>query len=82
MHFGEVDEISDEDLEASADYYQRILNETLPHKQAERIASKQYGVILDNNLLNRIMQNYSCSDSSLEDCVRAGLGKTGLLNKD
>lgn len=48
MHFGEVDEISDEDLEATTDYYQCILNEALPHKQAERIASEHYGVVLDD----------------------------------
>ena len=81
MHFGEVDEISDEDLEATAKYYQCILNETLPHKQAERIASQQYGVVLGDNLLNRIMQQFACTDNSLEDCVRAGLEKAGLLNK-
>jgi len=81
MHFGEVDEISDEDLEATAEYYQCILNETLPHKQAERIASEHYDVVLDDNLLNRIMQQFACTDSSLEDCVRAGLEKAGLLNK-
>ena len=51
MHFGEVDEISDEDLEATADYYQCILNETLPHKQAERIASEHYGVVLDDTFV-------------------------------
>ena len=81
MHFGEVDEISDEDLEATADYYRRILNETLPHKQAERIASEHYDVVLDDNLLNRIMQQFACTDWSLEDCVRSGLEKAGLLNK-
>ena len=64
MCFEEVDEISNEDLEATSDYYQRILDETLPHKQAERIASEQYGVVLDDNLLNRIMQQFACTDSS------------------
>jgi hypothetical protein len=81
MHFDEVDEISNEDLEATADYYRRILNETLPHKQAERIASEHYDVVLDDNLLNRIMQQFACTDWSLEDCVRSGLEKAGLLNK-
>ena len=64
MCFEEVDEISNEDLEATSGYYQRILDETLPHKQAERIASEQYGVVLDDNLLNRIMQQFACTDSS------------------
>ena len=82
MCFEEVDEISNEDLETTSDYYQRILDETLPHKQAERIASEQYGVVLDDNLLNRIMQQFACTDSSLEDCVKTGLEKAGLLNRD
>ena len=73
MQFGQVDEISDEDLETAADYFRRILNETLPHKQAERIASEHYGVVLDDKLLNRIMQQYTCTDWSLAYCVRSGL---------
>ena len=81
MHFGEVDEISDEDLEATAEYYQCILNETLPHMQAERIASEHYCEILGDNLLNRIMQQFACTDISLADCVRSGLEKAGFLDK-
>ena len=82
MHFNEVYEIFDEDLETTADYHRRILNETLPHKQAERIASEDYGVILEDPVLNRIMQQFASTDWSLEDCVRAGLEKAGLLNRD
>jgi hypothetical protein len=33
MYFEEVDDISDDDLEAASDYYERLLNYTLPQKQ-------------------------------------------------
>ena len=82
MQLNDVDEVNDEDLETTADYHRRILNETLPHKQAERIASEDYGVVLGDNVLNRIMQQFASTDWSLEDCVRAGLEKAGLLRKD
>ena len=75
MCFEEVDEISDEDLEAVADYHARLLNDTLPHKQAERIAAEQFGVVLPDNVLNRIMEMYACTTASIDECVIACLKK-------
>lgn len=75
----EADEFLDEDLQASADYYDNLLNDTLPQKQAERIALEQFGVVLEDNLLNRIMEQYASSILSLEDCVASRLRLAGLL---
>ena len=79
MYFEEVDEISDDDLEAASDYYERLLNDTLPQKQAEKIALEQYGVVLDANELNRILEQYACTPFSIEDCVAKGLRMAGLI---
>jgi hypothetical protein len=75
----EADEVSAEDLDAAADYYDGILNNTLPQKQAERIAFEQFGVVLDDRLLNRILEQYACRMLSIEDCVRAQLQKRQLI---
>jgi hypothetical protein len=75
----EADEFLDEDIQASADYYDNLLNDTLPQKQAERIALEQFGVVLEDNLLNRIMEQYASSILSLEDCVASRLRLAGLL---
>jgi len=79
MYLEEVDQISDDDLEAASDYYERLLNDTLPQKQAEKIALEQYGVVLDANVLNRILEQYACTPLSIEDCVRAQLQKRQLI---
>lgn len=75
----EADEVSAEDLDAAADYYDGILNNTLPQKQAERIALEQFGVVLEDKLLDRIMEQYACTILSIEDCVRAQLQKRQLI---
>ena len=75
----EADEFLDEDLQASADYYDNLLNDTLPQKQAEQIALEQFGVVLEDNVLNRIMEQYACTILSLEDCVASRLRMAGLL---
>lgn len=75
----EADEVSAEDLDAAADYYDGILNNTLSQKQAERIAFEQFGVVLDDRLLNRILEQYACTMLSIEDCVRAQLQKRQLI---
>lgn len=80
MCFEEVDAISDDDLEAVVDYHERLLSETLPHKQAERIANEQFGVVLPDNVLNRIMEMYACTTSTMDECVLACLKKAGLLH--
>lgn len=75
----EADEVLDEDLQASADYYDNLLNDTLPQKQAERIALEQFGVVLEDKLIDRIMEQYACTMLSIEDCVRAQLQKRQLI---
>jgi hypothetical protein len=75
----EADEVSAEDLDAAADYYDGILNNTLPQKQAERIALEQFGVVLEDKLIDRIMEQYACTMLSIEDCVRAQLQKHQLI---
>ncbi len=80
MFFDEVDEISADDLEAVVDYHEKLLNGTLPHKQAERIADEQFGVVLPDNVLNRIMEMYACTAFNMEECVQACLKKAGLLH--
>ena len=80
MYFEEVEEISAEDLEATSDYYDQLLNETLPHKQAEQIAYEQFGVAIPDNVLNRIMEMYACTALTMDECVLACLKKAGLLH--
>lgn len=75
----EADEVLDEDLDAAVDYYEGILNNTLPQKQAGRIALEQFGVVLEDKLLDRIMEQYACTILSIEDCVRAQLQKRQLI---
>ncbi|MDP3331849.1 MAG: hypothetical protein Q8S55_07630 [Methylococcaceae bacterium] len=75
----EADEVLDEDLDAAVDYYESLLNNTLPQKQAERIALEQFGVVLDDRLLNRILEQYACTMLSIEDSVRAQLQKRQLI---
>mgnify|MGYP001430210536 FL=1 len=50
----EEDDVLNDDLEATSDYSQRKLNETLPHQQAGWIALEQFGAVLDGKKLNRI----------------------------
>ncbi|NOU22667.1 MAG: hypothetical protein HOO93_12955 [Methyloglobulus sp.] len=54
-------DVLDDDLEAASNYFQRLLNETLPHQQAGRIALEQFGVVLDGKMLNRILQAFACT---------------------
>ncbi|NOS75355.1 MAG: hypothetical protein HOP36_12640 [Methyloglobulus sp.] len=75
----EADEVLDEDLDAAVDYYESLLNNTLPQKQAERIALEQFGVVLEDKLIDRIMEQYACTMLSIEDCVRAQLQKRQLI---
>ena len=75
----ETDEVLDDDLQAVADYYDALLNDMLPQKQAEKIALEQYGVVLDANELNRILEQYACTPFSIEDCVAKGLRMAGLI---
>ncbi len=66
----EDDDVLNDDLEATSDYFQRLLNETLPHQQAGPIALGQFGVVLDGKMLNRILQAFACSCVSMEQCVQ------------
>lgn len=75
----EADEVLDEDLEASSEYYQNILNETSPQIQAAKFARKHYGVEIDDKTLNSIMQQYACTLLPLHKCVENGLSKAGLI---
>ena len=75
----EADEISDEDLEAASEFYQRILDESLPQQQAVKLAHDQYGIELTDKTLNSILQHYACTSSPLHACVEAGLRRAGLL---
>ena len=75
----EADEVSAEELESAADYYDAILNDILPQKQAEKIALEQYGVVLDANVLKRILEQYTCTPLSIEDCVAKCLRMAGLI---
>ncbi|NOU20291.1 MAG: hypothetical protein HOO93_00625 [Methyloglobulus sp.] len=72
-------DVLNDDLEAASDYFQRILDETLPHQQAGRIALEQFGVVLDGKVLNRILQAFTCSCVSMEQCVQNNLHKAGLI---
>jgi hypothetical protein len=75
----EADEVLDEDLQAAADYYDNLLNDTLPQNQAKKIALAQFGVVLDDNVLNRILEQYACTPLSIEDCVAKRLRMSGLI---
>ena len=75
----ETDEVLDEDLQASADYYDALLNDTLPQNQAKKIALAQFGVVLNDNVLNRILEHYACTPLSIEDCVAKCLHMAGLI---
>ena len=74
-----ADEVSAEDLESAADYYDALLNDMLPQKQAEKIAFEQYGVVLDANVLNRILEQYARTPLSIEECVAKRLRLAGLI---
>lgn len=80
MCFEEVDEISDEDLEASSEFYDRLVSGNHPCQQARRIALEQFNISLPDNVLNHIIGMYACTLSSMDDCVRACLTKAGLLH--
>jgi hypothetical protein len=41
----EVDDVSNDNLEAVSAYSQRLLKDALPYHQAERIALEQFGVV-------------------------------------
>jgi len=45
----EADEVSEEDLDAVVDYYESLLNNILPQKQAERIAFEHKVLFLRTN---------------------------------
>lgn len=75
----EVDEVDEDGVEAAADYYQGLLNGTLPQAQAEKIALEQFNVVLEDKLLNQIMGQFVCSSLSIEDCVRAQLERHKLI---
>lgn len=76
---GEVDEGSEEDVVATADYHKCLLSSTLPQVQAEKIALEQFNVVLEYALLNRIMQQYACTDLSIEECIGAQLRQHKLV---
>lgn len=59
--FTEADEIDPEDLEAAADYYNRLI--------APVIAEKRFGVVLSENLLDLVMQKYACTQLSLTSAI-------------
>lgn len=75
----EDDDVLNDDLEAASNYFQRLLNETLPHQQAGRIALGQFGIVLDGTMLNRILQAFACSCVSMEQCAQDNLHKAGLI---
>jgi len=75
----QCDVTSIDDSEACSQYYQDILNETLPQYQATIIAHDKYGIELNNNLLNSIMSQYAWTPLQLDECVKNSLHKAGLL---
>lgn len=75
----QCDATSMDDSEACSQYYQAILNETLPQYQATIIARDKYGIELNNNLLNSIMWEYAWTPQQLDECVENALYKAGLL---
>jgi len=75
----EVDEVDEDDAEAAANYYQGLLSGTLPQAQAEKIASEQFNVVLEDKLLNRIMGQYACTPLSIEECVQSQLNQHKLI---
>jgi len=75
----ETDEVLDDDLQAVADYYDALLNDMLPQNQAKKIALAQFGVVLNDNVLNRILEHYACTPLSIEDCVNKCLRMAGLI---
>lgn len=75
----EADEIVAEDLEAAAVYSDHHSNGSLPHQHAERIAKEIYGIVLDDNTMNRIVHLFACSNYPMKQCVHEGLGNSGLI---
>ena len=75
----EADEILAEDLEAAAVYRDHHRNGGLPHQHAERIAKGIYGIVLDDNTMNRIMKLFACSTYPIKQCVHEGLRNSGLI---
>jgi hypothetical protein len=73
------EEVDAEDLEAASDYYQHLLDETLPQHQAAKLALDHYGILLSDKTLNSILGQFACTKSSLHTCVEGGLRREGLL---
>ncbi len=76
----QCDAPSIDELEACSQYYQDILNETLPQYQATIIARDKYGIELNNNLLNSIMLQYAWTPLQLDEWVKNSLHKAGFLS--
>lgn len=71
----EVDEISEADLIAAADFYDSLVSTTSPQLRAEMFAKNEYGVELTGYQLNRIMGRFATGGAKLENIV------TGVLRK-
>jgi hypothetical protein len=67
--YSEFTGVNPEDLHAAATYYDRLVNNTLPHQQAEQIAAA-FDTTLTPSELNTIMGMYACNlDLDLQKCV-------------
>lgn len=73
MNFEVNFEIDDSDLEAAADFYQKLVDQNLPQHSAERIAKDMFGVVLNDYLLNRVLGWYATSLLTIEECVRLAI---------
>lgn len=76
----EVDEIDEEDLDAASDFYRRMVSGTSPAQQAITIAQEKFGVpIAGHVVLDRILERYACSLSTIEECVMTCLEQSGFM---
>lgn len=76
----EVDEISDEDLEAASAFLKSILSADNPYQRAVDIAQNEFGIdIKGHSLLDRIMSLYATTLFTIDQCVVNSLQSAGFL---
>lgn len=74
------DDVSAEDLEAVAGFYNSIVSGDNPDQQAIVIAQEQFGICIKGHiLLDRVLSIYACSNLCIEDSVINVLQSAGFM---
>lgn len=75
----EVDEISDEDLEAVSAVLKSMLSPDNPYQRAVDIAQREFGInIKGHSLLDRVMSLYATTLLTIDQCVINSLQSAGF----